>query len=146
MSGEAVEYVRGIPVVKMFQQTVYSFKAFYAAIQDYSDLASQYAMSCRTGQTCFLTFINGAFALLIPAALLIASGRGCAHRAGEPDLLRPVRPGLRPDDQPHHVYERGGDGGRRGHRRLDEITEPAAHGGAGGPKEAGGRRRGLLTM
>ena len=73
MSGEAVEYVRGIPVVKMFQQTVYSFKAFYAAIQDYSDLASQYAMSCRVGQTCFLTAINGAFALLIPAALLLAS-------------------------------------------------------------------------
>ncbi len=74
MSGEAVEYVRGIPVVKMFQQTVYSFKAFYAAIKDYSDLASQYAMSCRVGQTCFLTFINGTFALLIPAALLMASG------------------------------------------------------------------------
>ena len=74
MSGEAVEYVRGIPVVKMFQQTVYSFKAFYAAIKDYSDLASQYAMSCRTGQTCFLTAINGTFVLLIPAALLIASG------------------------------------------------------------------------
>ena len=74
MSGEAVEYVRGIPVVKMFQQTVYSFKAFYAAIQDYSSLASQYAMSCRTGQTCFLTAINGGFALLIPAALLLASG------------------------------------------------------------------------
>ena len=75
MSGEAVEYVRGIPVVKMFQQTVYSFKAFYAAIKDYSDLASQYAMSCRVGQTCFLTCINGAFALLIPAALLLASDR-----------------------------------------------------------------------
>lgn len=75
MSGEAVEYVRGIPVVKMFQQAVYSFKAFYAAIRDYSDLASQYAMSCRIGQTCFLTFINGAFALLIPAALLLSSGR-----------------------------------------------------------------------
>ena len=75
MSGEAVEYVRGIPVVKMFQQTVYSFKAFYAAIRDYSDLASQYAMSCRIGQTCFLTFINGAFALLITAALLLSSGR-----------------------------------------------------------------------
>ena len=74
MSGEAVEYVRGIPVVKMFQQTVYSFKAFYAAIKDYSDLASQYAMSCRVGQTCFLTFINGSFALLIPAALLLSSG------------------------------------------------------------------------
>ena len=74
MSGEAVEYVRGIPVVKMFQQTVYSFQAFYRAIQDYSALASQYAMSCRKGQTCFLTAINGAFALLIPAALLLASG------------------------------------------------------------------------
>ncbi len=74
MSGEAVEYVRGIPVVKVFQQTVYSFKAFYNAIQSYSDLASQYAMSCRAGQTGFLTCINGAFALLIPAALLLASG------------------------------------------------------------------------
>lgn len=73
MSGEAVEYVRGIPVVKVFQQTVYSFKAFYAAIQSYSDLASQYAMSCRSGQTGFLTCINGAFALLIPAALVLAS-------------------------------------------------------------------------
>ena len=74
MSAEAVEYVRGIPVVKVFQQTVYSFKAFYAAIQSYSDLASQYAMSCRKGQTAFLTCINGGFALLIPAALLLASG------------------------------------------------------------------------
>lgn len=75
MSGEAVEYVRGIPVVKVFQQTVYSFKAFYRAIMSYSDLASEYAMSCRTGQTGFLTCINGAFFLLIPAALLLA-GRG----------------------------------------------------------------------
>lgn len=74
MSGEAVEYVRGIPVVKVFQQTVYSFKAFYAAIQSYSDLASQYAMSCRNGQTSFLTCINGAFVLLIPAAILLSSG------------------------------------------------------------------------
>ncbi len=78
MSGEAVEYVRGIPVVKVFQQTVYSFKAFYQAIQSYSDLASQYAMSCRNGQTAFLTCINGGFALLIPAALLLAGGDGWA--------------------------------------------------------------------
>ncbi len=76
MSGEAVEYVRGIPVVKVFQQTVYSFKAFYAAIQSYSDLASQYAMSCRNGQTSFLTCINGAFALLIPVAILLSAGGG----------------------------------------------------------------------
>ncbi|HIV17014.1 MAG TPA: ABC transporter ATP-binding protein [Candidatus Alectryocaccobium stercorigallinarum] len=74
MSAEAVEYVRGIPVVKMFQQTVYSFKAFYSAIKDYSNLASEYAMSCRVGETFFLTFINSAFVLLIPAALIFASG------------------------------------------------------------------------
>lgn len=73
MSGEAVEYVRGIPVVKVFQQTVYSFKAFYEAIMSYSDLAGKYAMSCRRGQTIFLTAINGAFVLLVPAALLLAS-------------------------------------------------------------------------
>ncbi len=74
MSGEAVEYVRGITVVTMLQQTSNSLKACYTALQAYDDLASQYAMSCRVGQTCFLTFINGAFALLIPAALLLASG------------------------------------------------------------------------
>lgn len=73
MSGEAVEYVRGIPVVKVFQQTVYSFKAFYAAILSYSDLAGKYAMSCQMGNTCFLSAINGTFLLLIPAALYIAS-------------------------------------------------------------------------
>lgn len=73
MSGEAVEYVRGIPVVKVFQQTIYSFKAFYNAIMSYSNLASKYSMSCQKGQTFFLTFINGAFVLLIPAALLLAS-------------------------------------------------------------------------
>ncbi len=73
MSGEAVEYVRGIPVVKVFQQTVYSFKAFYNAIKSYADLAGKYSMSCQKGQTLFLTFINSAFALLVPAALMMAS-------------------------------------------------------------------------
>lgn len=73
MSGEAVEYVRGIPVVKVFQQTVYSFKAFYNAIISYADLAGKYSMSCQKGQTFFLTAINGAFALLVPAALIMAN-------------------------------------------------------------------------
>ncbi len=73
MSGEAVEYVRGIPVVKVFQQTVYSFKAFYSAIMSYADLAGKYSMSCQKGQTLFLTAINGAFALLVPAALIMAN-------------------------------------------------------------------------
>jgi len=75
MSGEAVEYVRGIPVVKVFQQTIYSFKAFYNAIKSYSDLATKYSMSCRTGQTVFLTSIHGTFALLVPVVLILANWR-----------------------------------------------------------------------
>ena len=85
---------RGIPVVKVFQQTVYSFKAFYTAIQSYSDLASQYAMSCRNGQTSFLTCINGGFALLIrrlffwlPAE---TAGRCWQTLSFTPCLLRPA--------------------------------------------------------
>ena len=73
MSSEAVEYVRGIPVVKVFQQTVYSFKNFYDAIQRYSKLAADYAMSCRLPMTSFTTVLNGTFLLLIPAGLLLVS-------------------------------------------------------------------------
>ena len=70
MSGEAVEYVRGIPVVKVFQQTVYSFKSFYDAIMSYKDLASGYALSCQKPMTAFTTILNGTYVLLIPAGLL----------------------------------------------------------------------------
>lgn len=73
ISGEAVEYVRGIPVVKTFQQTIHSFRSFHKAITECGDLAKGYAMSCRTGQTFFLTFVHGAFFLLIPIAILLAA-------------------------------------------------------------------------
>ena len=63
------EYVRGIPVVKIFQQTVYSFKAFQEAIEDYSTKAEHYqADICRTPQSINLTFTEGAFVFLVPAA------------------------------------------------------------------------------
>ena len=45
MSSEAVEYVRGIPVVKVFQQTVFSFKRFYDSIITYRDLVTKYTLS-----------------------------------------------------------------------------------------------------
>ena len=73
MSGEAVEYVRGIPVVKVFQQTVHSFKGFYKAIMSYKDLAAAYAMSCRAPMTAFTTVLNGTFLLLIPAGMLLTA-------------------------------------------------------------------------
>ena len=75
MSKAGTEYVRGIPVVKVFQQTVYSFKAFKTAIEDYSAKAEQYTDGvCRFPQSVNLTFTEGAFIFLIPAALLFAPG------------------------------------------------------------------------
>ena len=73
MSKAGTEYVRGIPVVKVFQQTVYSFKAFQQAIEDYSAKAEHYQGDvCRVPQALNLTATEGAFIFLVPVALLLA--------------------------------------------------------------------------
>lgn len=73
MSKAGTEYVRGIPVVKVFQQTVYSFKAFKQAIEDYSEKAEKYTDGvCCMPQSVNLTFTEGAFVFLIPVALFLA--------------------------------------------------------------------------
>ena len=75
MSKAGTEYVRGIPVVKVFQQTVYSFKAFKQAIEDYSAKAEYYQGEvCRVPQAINLTATEGAFVFLVPVALLLAPG------------------------------------------------------------------------
>ncbi|MBR6114018.1 MAG: ABC transporter ATP-binding protein [Oscillospiraceae bacterium] len=73
MSKAGTEYVRGIPVVKVFQQTVYSFRAFKQAIEDYSAKAEHYQGDvCRVPQAINLTATEGAFVFLVPVALLLA--------------------------------------------------------------------------
>jgi len=73
MSKAGTEYVRGIPVVKVFQQTVYSFKAFKAAIEDYSSKAERYTGGvCRVPQSVNLTATEGVFIFLVPVVLLVA--------------------------------------------------------------------------
>lgn len=73
MSKAGTEYVRGIPVVKIFQQTVYAFRAFKQAIEDYSAKAEQYQGEvCRLPQAINLTFTEGAFIFLLPATLFLA--------------------------------------------------------------------------
>ena len=73
MSKAGTEYVRGIPVVKVFQQTVYSFKAFKQAIDDYSQKAERYTVGvCEIPQSINLTFTEAAFVFLVPAALIFA--------------------------------------------------------------------------
>ena len=79
MSKAGTEYVRGIPVVKVFQQTVYSFKAFKAAIEDYSAKAEKYTGGvCRVPQSVNLTATEGVFIFLVPAVLLIAPSASAA--------------------------------------------------------------------
>ena len=75
MTKSGTEYVRGIPVVKIFQQTVYSFKAFQQAIEDYSAKAEHYQGDvCRVPQSVNLTFTEGAFLFLVPVVLFLAPG------------------------------------------------------------------------
>lgn len=68
---EAVEYVRGISVVKAFQQTVDSFQSLKAAIMRYKEFAMHYAAWCRPRMCLFVVVSNCAFALLILVALAI---------------------------------------------------------------------------
>lgn len=74
MNKEAVEYIRGIPVVKVFQQTIYSFKNFHNVITEYEKFASGYALKCRIPMTGFTVALNSTFVLLISAAMIILSG------------------------------------------------------------------------
>ena len=70
MSNEAVEYVRGIPVVKTFGQTVFSFKRFKAAIDNYGKWVIAYTKDLRMPMVFYTAAINGVFAFLIAAALI----------------------------------------------------------------------------
>lgn len=72
MNHEAVEYVRGISVVKVFGQTVESFTKFTKAINDYKENALAYTLSCRKGMVAFSSLINSSFLVLIPAGILVA--------------------------------------------------------------------------
>ncbi|MBE6062310.1 MAG: ABC transporter ATP-binding protein [Clostridium butyricum] len=71
MNKEAVEYVRGIPVVKVFQQTIYSFKSFYSSITKYRDNVTNYALACELPMVAFNVVINASFVVLILAAIFI---------------------------------------------------------------------------
>lgn len=73
MNKEAVDYIRGIPVVKVFQQTIFSFKNFHDAIESYRQFATKYAITCRVPLTEFNVTLNGTFILLIPLALILTN-------------------------------------------------------------------------
>lgn len=73
MSNEAVEYIRGIPVVKTFGQTVFSFKRFKGTIDHYGKWAIAYTKDLRVPMMCYTAAINGVFVFLIAAGLIFTS-------------------------------------------------------------------------
>ena len=73
MAGEAVEYVRGISVVKTFGQSVFSFRRFKEAIDNYEKWVIAYTKDLRFPMMCYTTLVNGIFAVLIAAALVMTS-------------------------------------------------------------------------
>ena len=75
MSSEAVEYVRGIPVVKTFGQSVFSFKRFLASIRKYEKWTIAYTKEMRIPMTVYTTAINAVFAVLIAATFFFTRNR-----------------------------------------------------------------------
>ena len=76
MSSEAVEYVRGIPVVKTFGQSVFSFKRFQVSIRKYEKWTIAYTKEMRIPMTVYTTVINAVFAVLIAATYFFAGKEG----------------------------------------------------------------------
>ena len=74
MSSEATEYVRGIPVVKVFGQSVFSFRRFKEAIDGFGKWATDYTLMLRFPMTMFMTSINAVFAFLVAGAYALSKG------------------------------------------------------------------------
>jgi ATP-binding cassette subfamily B protein len=70
MNTEAVEYVRGIPVVKVFQQTIFSFKNFHRSIMDYNRMVVRYTAMWEKPMSAYMVVINSSVFFLAPVAIL----------------------------------------------------------------------------
>jgi ATP-binding cassette subfamily B protein len=76
MNNAAVEYVRGISVVKAFNQTIFSFKRFHEVIMNYGKFVRDYTFSFETPWVLFMTVINHVYLFLVPVILLISGNAG----------------------------------------------------------------------
>lgn len=76
MNTEAIEYVRGIPVVKVFQQTIYSFKNFHKSILNYKQMVYQYTLSWEKPMSAYIVAINSFVFVIAPVAILMIGRSG----------------------------------------------------------------------
>ena len=74
MSNEAVEYVRGIPIVKTFGQTVFSFHRFKTSIDDYCEFCLHYTRMMRSSMVGYIVLINSAFVFILGLTLFLIRG------------------------------------------------------------------------
>lgn len=75
MNNQAVEYVRGVPVVKTFGQTVHSFKKFQGSIDNYYKFCVSYCKRCRLPMLWYTMLVNSVFAFLIALVLILVGGQ-----------------------------------------------------------------------
>lgn len=76
MNTEAVEYVRGIPVVKVFQQTIFSFKNFHKSITAYKEMVYNYSAMWKKPMSGYTVVINGFVFFLVPVSILLIGYSG----------------------------------------------------------------------
>jgi ATP-binding cassette subfamily B protein len=81
VNSEAVEYVRGMQVIKIFKTTIESYKSFYKAVKDYGDLAYQYSLSCQVWFVIYQVFLKLIVALIIPLFIVFI------NRGADPALI-----------------------------------------------------------
>ncbi|MDR1616591.1 MAG: ABC transporter ATP-binding protein/permease [Syntrophomonadaceae bacterium] len=74
MNNAAVEYVRGISVVKAFNQTIFSFRRFHDTIKSYGVFVKNYTLGFETPMVFFVLVINSVYLFLIPVIILLAGG------------------------------------------------------------------------
>lgn len=76
MNNAAVEYIRGISVVKVFKQTVYSFHRLHETIKEYTSIVIPYTLSWENMMSSFMTIINHIYLFLLPVGILIGMNTG----------------------------------------------------------------------
>jgi ATP-binding cassette subfamily B protein len=76
LNNASVEYVRGISVVKVFNQTIFPFRKFHQIITDYGQFVKTYTISFEKFMAAFMVIVNHVYVFLIPVLILMAGGEG----------------------------------------------------------------------
>ncbi|WP_416998926.1 ABC transporter ATP-binding protein [Alistipes indistinctus] len=135
MNTEAVEYVRGIPVVKVFQQTIFSFKNFHRSIMNYNRMVFGYTRMWEKPMSAYTVIINSFVFVLAPVAILLI-GRSGDYAQVMPDffLFALITPVFSQSIMKSMYLDQALGQAAEAIGRLDKLTAFAALPAATGPK------------